>query len=98
MLRRESGELESEVRFHSGADVRRAALVDAPSAVFVLVAENPVAAFLETLLIAGSEQRVQQDVVGFERGVGFEFAAPVAIFVLLGEQIFLRGGDRGSDV
>ena len=30
-------------------------------------------------------KRVQQDVIGLERGVGFELAAPVAVFVLAGE-------------
>ena len=55
-------------------------------AVFVLVTDDVVAALLETLLIAGSEKRVQQDVIGFQRGVGFEFAAPVAFIVLLGKQ------------
>jgi hypothetical protein len=59
--------------------------------------ENPVAALLEAHRIAGAEQRVQQNVVGFEGGVGFQFAAPVAVFVLLGEKNFARAIDCGCD-
>src|SRR5260221_6154161 len=48
--------------------------------------KDVVGAFLEPLLVAGSEECVQQDVIGFEGAVGFEFAAPVAVFVLLGQK------------
>jgi len=34
---------------------------------------------------------VQQNVVGLERGIGFQFAAPVAIFMLLRKKIFAGG-------
>jgi len=57
------------------------------------VTQNPVRRLLEALLIARPQQRVQQDVVGLQRGVGFQFAAPVALFVLLGEQPFARRRD-----
>src|SRR5271155_2862455 len=33
---------------------------------------------------------MQQDVVGLEAGIGFQFTAPVAILVLLREKIFAR--------
>jgi hypothetical protein len=36
-----------------------------------LVLKNPVAALLEALWFAGAEQRVQQNVIGFESGVGY---------------------------
>jgi len=58
--------------------------------------ENIVGAFLEALLIAGSEQDVQQDVIGFEGGIGFEFAAPVSVFVLLGEKPVAGAVDGGG--
>jgi hypothetical protein len=48
--------------------------------------EDVTCRFVETLLVTRTKEGVQQDVVGFERGVGFEFATPVAFFVLLGEQ------------
>ena len=40
---------------------------------------------------------MQQDVVGFQRGIGAEFAAPVALLVLNGEQVLARGIDRRGD-
>jgi hypothetical protein len=38
---------------------------------------------------------VQQDVIGLKCGIGFQFATPVAIFVLLGEEL-LAGAIDGS--
>ena len=92
-----SGQLQAEVGFDRGADVRGTGGVDAPAAVFVLVAHDPVGGFLKAVGIAGAEQRVQQNVIGFERGIGFEFAAPVAFFVLLRKKKFASGGDGGAD-
>ncbi len=53
--------------------------------------------FLETLGRTGAEQGVQQDVVGLESGVGFEFATPVAFFVLLREEKFAGRIDANRD-
>jgi len=53
--------------------------------------------FLETLPLCRAEQGVQQDVVGFESGVGFEFAAPVTFFVLLREEEFACRIDSDCD-
>jgi hypothetical protein len=78
-----SGKFQTEIGLYRRADVRRSVSEDAPTAVFVLVAQNPVGRFLEALLIACSEQRVQQNVIRFKSRVGFELAAPVAVFVLL---------------
>src|SRR5258708_29305812 len=92
-----SREFEAEVGFHRGADVGRAGGVNAPTAVLVLVLDDPVGGFLEAGGVAGPEQRVEENVVGFQRGVGFEFAAPVAIIVLRGEEELAGGTDRGTD-
>ena len=43
--------------------------------------------------VAGFEQRVQEDVVGFEHGIGFQFAAPEAVGMLKGEKVFARDED-----
>ena len=75
-------ELEAEIALHRSADIRGTTGVNAPAAIFVLMLEYPVRGFPEALLIARAEQRVQQDVIGFEGGIGFQLAAPVAIFVL----------------
>ena len=61
------------------------------------MAQNPVRRLLKAFLIPGPEQRVQQDVIGLERGVGFELPAPVSFFMLLREKILPRGGDRCAD-
>ena len=69
--------------------------VDAPSAVFVLMLQNVARGLRHALRIARAQKHVQQDVIGFERGIGFQFAAPVAFFVLLGEQAVARAVDGG---
>ena len=81
-----SRQLQAEISLDRCADIRWAAVINPPAAVFILMAENVVGALLKALRIAGAKQRVQQNVVGLERGVGFEFAAPVAVLVLLGEK------------
>src|SRR5579864_717370 len=96
MLRLVSGELEAEIGLDRGADVRWAAVEDGPAAVFILAAQDVVRAFLEALLSSGAEERVHQDVIGLESGVGFEFAAPVAVLVLLTEQPLARAVDGGG--
>ena len=58
------------------------------------MAQDPVCRFLEALGIPGAQQRVQQNVIRLERRIGFEFAAPVPIFVLLREKILARRRDR----
>ena len=51
---------------------------------------------VKACLVAGAEQRMQQDVIGFEGGIGFQFPAPVTLFVLLREKILASriDGDR----
>ena len=61
------------------------------------MAQNPVGGFLKALRVSRTQQRVQQDVVRFERGIGLEFSAPVAFFVLLREKIFLGRRDGRAD-
>ena len=92
-----AGQLQAEIGFHRRADVGGPGREDAPAAVFVLVLEDVVGGFLKALRIAGAEQRVQQDVIGFESGIGFELAAPVAVLVLLGEKIFAGGFEGRTD-
>ena len=60
--------------------------INAPTAVRVLMLHDVERRFRHTLGITRSQKHVQNDVVSFERGIGFEFTAPVAFFVLLGEQ------------
>src|SRR5580698_5866427 len=97
MVRRIAGELQPKVAFNRSADVRRSASIDAPATVFVLVAQNPVGALLKAFLVAGAQKGVQQNVIRFEGSIGFEFSAPVAIFVLLREEIFPGRGNGCAD-
>jgi len=41
---------------------------------------------------------MQKDVVGFEHGVGFELAAPVAVRMLQREEVVPRLADAGFDI
>src|SRR5580700_3599808 len=95
MIRLVSRELQSEIRLHRGADVRWTGGIDTPATVFVLMLNNPVRGFLEALGVARSEQRVQQNVIRLQGGVGFQFPAPIAIFMLGGEEK-LAGGAHGG--
>ena len=53
---------------------------------------------LEPARIAALEQRVKKDVIGLEHRIGFELAAPVALWVLLGEKEVARLKDGGLDI
>ena len=66
--------------------------INAPTAVFVLVAHHLSERAAQPAGIAALKQRMQQDVVGLEHGVGFEFAAPVAVGVLQTEEKIARAG------
>jgi len=70
-----------------------AAGIDAPTAVFVLVAHHLSERTLEPARIARFQERVQEDIVGLEHRVGFEFPAPITIRVLQGEQEVPRADD-----
>src|SRR5450631_717107 len=97
MIRGESSQLQPEVRFHRSADVGRPAGVDAPATVFILVIQDVASGLVKTGLVAGAEQRMEQDVIGFEGGIGFQFSAPVTLFVLLREEILARCIDSNCD-
>ena len=59
--------------------------------------QDLVGALLRALRVFRAQQPVQQDVIGFKRGVGAQFAAPVPFFgVLQREQVLARGVDRGG--
>src|SRR5579862_8874304 len=96
MLGLVADKFQAEICLDGGANVRRRARVNSPTAVFILMRQDIVGALPKTLGITGTEQRVQQDVIGFESGVGFQLAAPVAFFVLLGEEKLARTIDGGS--
>ena len=96
MIRRESSQLQPEVGFHRSADVGWTAGVDAPTAICILVVQDVASGLVEAFLVARAEQRMEQDVIGFEGGIGFQFSAPVTLFVLLREKIVAGriDGDR----
>src|ERR1700688_4289438 len=92
-----AGQLQAEISFHRRTDVRWPSSVNTPTAVFVLMSNDPVCGPLESLGIARPQQGVQQNVIRFKSGIGFEFAAPIAILVLRREKKLARGADRGSN-
>src|SRR2546423_9094514 len=94
MIGYEPTNLQAKVSLDGRADVRWPAVINGPAAVFVLMAKNIVCALLIALGIAGTEQRVQQNVVRLEGGIGFEFAAPVTVLVLLRKQAITARANR----
>jgi hypothetical protein len=50
---------------------------------------------LEALRVAGSEQSVEQDVIRFECGISFQFAAPISILMLSREKKSTDGSNCG---
>ena len=79
-------QLEGEICFDGSADIGGAAGEDTPAAVFILLAQNFLDRALHLALVAGTQQRMHHDVVGFERAVRFQLAAPVPIGMLLGKE------------
>src|SRR5215469_2499600 len=97
MVRLVASKLQPEIRLHGGADIRGPAGIDAPAAIGVLVLQDVARGFFEALLVDRAQQGVQDHVVGFERGVGFELATPIAVVVLPGEQKAAGCVGRSSD-
>ena len=93
MIRRKPRELQPEVGLHRSADVRRTAGVVAPASIFILVVQNVPSGLVKAPLAARAEQRMQQDVIGFKGSIGFQFPAPVTLFVLLRKKIIARRVD-----
>src|SRR5947207_2229927 len=52
---------------------------------------------LLAIKVLGAEKGVNQNVVGFESGIGLEFAAPITVLVLSGEQVTSRRVNGGGD-
>src|SRR5947209_19595376 len=96
MIRSVTHQLQTEISFYRGADIGRPAVINGPAAVFVLMAKNVVSALPIALGIPSPKQGVQQNVIGLEGGIGFEFAAPVAILVLLRKQAITARANRRS--
>src|SRR5207302_1187462 len=76
-------QFETEIDFYRGADIRGPAFVDTPAPIPILLLQDVARGFREPLRITCAQHGMQNDVVGFERGVRFELATPVAILVLL---------------
>ena len=88
-----TGQFAGEVGFHAGADVGRAAGVDRPMPLFVLLAFDVAGEFAEFFRVALVQKLQEQDVLAFEDGVAFEFGYPVAVGFLSVQQIVLRVHD-----
>src|SRR4029077_9190205 len=77
-----TGEFQAKIRLHGSADIRWATVIDAPSAVLVLMLQDIARGFRETPRVHVAQHGVQDDVIGFESGIRFELTTPVAIIVL----------------
>ena len=81
-----SGNLQGEVGLHRDADFRGAAGIVRPAAIGAFHFEKVVGGEADARIVRLSEEREQQDELGLEDGVAFEFADPVAVRALAGEQ------------
>ena len=71
-----AGELQSEIGFARGVELRGAAGIDTPAAIGQLASADVVGELGDALGIGFTQDVQVIDVVGFEGGVGFEFALP----------------------
>src|SRR5205823_3869158 len=91
MVGLQSHQLQRKISFHRGADVGRAIFINWPAAIFILMAHDLRHRQFHAAAGAGAEKRVYGNVIGFQRGIGFQFAAPVAILMLKRKQAAARG-------
>ncbi len=87
-------QLQRKVGLYRKRDVRRAAGIDSPPAIRILVSQNLINGALHLPAVARAEQRVHEDIVGLQHRVGFQFAAPVAIGMLQSQQPVRTATDR----
>src|SRR5258708_34709529 len=85
-------QLHSEIGFYGGADVRRAAFINGPASIRILVTQDFGYRQFHAAAVARAQQSVDRDVIGFTRGISFQLAAPVTVGVLRGKQKLARGG------
>ena len=98
VIRRQSAQLQRGIGLDGGADLGWAGGVDIESAVGKLPVENGAHRFgderrglrLPLAVLRRVEPELEQDVIGFERGVGRQFGAPVTVFGL--EASHVSGG------
>ena len=98
MIRRPAHQLQREISLHAIVDIRRAAGIETPSAVFILMAKNLIHRALHPARIARTQQRMHEDVVGLEHDICLELAAPVPIGMLLPQQPVLGASNAVDDM
>ena len=92
--RRVSGQLECHVGLDGRVQFRRAARVNIPSAVRPLPAADIIRQHGSPAMIQFPQNLQEEEIVGFQRGVGLQLADPVSLRRLQGEQVvygFLDG-------
>src|SRR5262245_49179409 len=82
-----AGQFEREVRLDRNAQLHRAAGIVVPAAVGRLVLDEVVGELADTLVPFPAEESEQEDVFRFEDSVALEFADPVAVRFLAGQQL-----------
>ncbi len=81
-----TGDLEGQIRLDRRAHFDRAAGVEGPSAVLLLTLQDVTRGLDCDFVLPAPQPGQEQDVLGFEDRVPFEFPDPVAIRMLLIEQ------------
>jgi hypothetical protein len=88
-----AGDLQREVRLDGDAQVGRAAGVVAPAATGEFLVEDVAGQFRDAGVVLAAEEGEEEDVFRLEDGVALEFADPVAVGGLAGEQALVGALD-----
>src|SRR5204863_1102694 len=91
-------ELEREVSFDRRVYFAGPAVVNIPTAIRKLALENVAHAALLQRVVHLSQPMHEENVIGAERAIDEQLAAPMAVRMLLSQQIFLRLRYRVGDL
>src|SRR5262245_11626516 len=91
-----TGQLQGEVRLDRCVYFARSAMIDIPSAVRELALKNVTNAALLEFVVNLSQPMHEEDEIGAQSAIDQELSAPMAVGLLLSEQILLgtRDGTR----
>ena len=89
-----ASQFQSEIRFARRIQLGRPARIDGPAAIGELPAAHVICQLGNALGISLAQNVQVIDVVGFERGVCFEFALPVSFLCLNGKEVIRAALNR----
>ena len=97
-IHRTSGELQGKIRLHGRINLARPTVINVPAAVGQLAFKNVTDATPLQLRVYFAAPVHEHDVVGAQRAIDQQLAAPVSVRFLLPQKIFLCARNRLSDL